>query len=115
MINQASDSVTRLRTSDGAALTTLEVGTVPAGVLFDKTNIWITNNFSATKVGSDGTILGTFPAGGGAGAMAFDGTSIWVANYGSGYVTKLDPQDGKLLGAYGLLTAPRVGGPGKSP
>jgi DNA-binding beta-propeller fold protein YncE len=94
---------------------TLEVGTVPAGVLFDKTNIWVTNNFSVTKLRSDGTILGTFPAGGGAGALAFDGTCIWVASYGSGYVTKLDAQDGKLLGAYGLLAAPRVGGPSQSP
>ncbi len=83
-------------------------------MLFDKTNIWVTNNFSVTKLGSDGTILGTFSAGGGAGAMAFDGASIWVANHGSAYVTKLDAQDGKLIGTYGLMTAPRVGGPGSS-
>jgi DNA-binding beta-propeller fold protein YncE len=34
--------------------------------------------------------------------IAFDGTNVWVANYGSNTVTKLQANDGKVVGTFSV-------------
>ena len=48
--NSDSDSVTKLRASDGAVLGNFKVGKAPDGVAFDGTNIWVTNKERATTL-----------------------------------------------------------------
>jgi len=58
--NGASNSVTKLRATDGAVLGTF-VGEFPIGVAFDGTNVWVANGESnnVTKLrASDGAALG---------------------------------------------------------
>jgi YVTN family beta-propeller protein len=45
--------------------------------------------------------VGTQPRG-----VCFDGANIWVANYGSNTVTKLQANDGKVLGTFAVGTQP---------
>jgi DNA-binding beta-propeller fold protein YncE len=46
--NGGSNSVTKLRASDGAHLGTFSVGNYPFGIVFDGANIWVTNTNSNT-------------------------------------------------------------------
>src|SRR6266540_3331135 len=94
--NQFSNSVTKLRASDGAVLGTFAVGKRPIGVAFDGASIWVTNQFSnsVTKLrASDGAVLETFAVGRGPFGVAMAPTSagihVWVANFGSDTVSKL--------------------------
>jgi hypothetical protein len=107
--NFGSNSVTKLRASDGFNLGTFAVGTQPVGVAFDGANIWVAN-FSSNNVTKlravDGALQGAFPAGTGPLGLAFDGANIWVANQNSNNVTKLRASDGANLG-----TSPVGSGP----
>jgi len=71
---------------------TYPVGSAPAGVAFDGTNIWVTNSGSGsvTKLlASTGAVVGTYSVGSDPDGVAFDGTNIWVANTASASVTKI--------------------------
>ncbi len=99
--------------SDGSLEGTFAAGLFPGAIIFDGTNIWITNQQSdeVTKLrASDGALLGTFAAGPGPVGIAFDGTNVWVSNYGlagEGHtVTKL-ASNGVLLGTFPTGSAPR--------
>ena len=46
--NFSSNTVSKLRASDGAPLGTFTVGTFPYGIAFDGANIWVANQFSDT-------------------------------------------------------------------
>jgi len=46
--NPGSDTVTKLRASDGANLGNFSVGNQPTGVAFDGANIWVANQGSNT-------------------------------------------------------------------
>ena len=108
--NNGSNSVTKLRASDGIVLGTYAVGFNPRGMVFDGANIWVanTNSNSVTKLrASDGTMLGTFAVGWTPQLMAFDRENIWVSNSGSGTVTKLLASDGTVLGTYAVGLNPR--------
>jgi hypothetical protein len=88
--NRASNTVTKLRASDGALQGTFSVGISPSSVAFDGANIWVTNNISGTVTklrASDGALQGTFSVKISANGVAFDGANIWVAY--SGGVSKL--------------------------
>ncbi len=90
--NGESDSVTRLRTSDGAVLGNFNVGKAPGGVVFDGTNIWVTNEDSNNVMklrGSDGAVLDTFTVGTLPLQVTFDRKNIWVTNGRSESVSKL--------------------------
>ena len=81
--NWYSNTVAKLRASDGANLATFTVGTWPSGIAFDGANIWVTSgqDNTVTKLrASDGASLGTFNTGVGPIGVAFDGANIWVAN-----------------------------------
>jgi IPT/TIG domain len=99
--NSGSNSVTELRSSDGANLGTFNVGAGPLGIAFDGANIWVTNggSNSVTKLrASDGANLGTFGVEFSPFGVAFDGANIWVTNGES--VTKLRASDGAPLGTF---------------
>src|SRR5579864_2505394 len=82
---------------------TFAVGNDPGYVLFDGTNIWVSNRGDNTVMKlrpSDGVTLGTFPVGSTPVGMAFDGANIWTANRDSNTVTVLRAADGVLLATY---------------
>jgi DNA-binding beta-propeller fold protein YncE len=84
--NQFSDTVTKVRASDGAVLGTYAVGNRPVALAFDGSSIWVANYLSDTITklkASTGATLGTFDAGDGPGGLLFDGTNIWIANRNS--------------------------------
>jgi hypothetical protein len=88
---------------------TFPVGSNPAGLAFDGSNIWVANSSSVTKLrASDGANLGTFPAGSSPRAVAFDGANIWAANLNSDNVTKLRASDGANLGTFPAGDGPQA-------
>ena len=107
--NSGSNTVTKLRASDGALQGNFAVGSIPRGVAFDGANIWVANQVSAnvTKLrASDGACAGvvgpataacTFAVGTEPYGVAFDGANIWVTNSFSDNVTKRRASDGALL------------------
>ncbi len=102
--NSDSNTVTKLRASDGAVLGTFSAGSNPIGMAFDGANIWVANNGSNTVTklrASDGVCVGTctfsvgnYPTSG----VAFDGANIWVTAYRGNNVTKLRASDGACVG-----------------
>jgi collagen triple helix repeat protein/IPT/TIG domain-containing protein len=107
--NGSSNTVTKLRASDGANLGAFAVGQLPARVAFDGANIWVANRGSdnVTKLrASDGSNLGTFAVGTAPQGVAFDGANIWVTNNDSDNVTKLRASDGTILGTFAVGSNP---------
>jgi DNA-binding beta-propeller fold protein YncE len=81
-MQQRSNNVVKVRTSDGAILGTFAVGTNPIAVAYDGANVWVANinSNNVTKLnGSTGALIGTFTIGTQPAGLAFDGTNIWVA------------------------------------
>ncbi len=79
---------------------TFAVGSAPMGLVFDGTNIWVTNSTdnTVTKMrASDGANLGTFAVGASPRRVAYDGTNIWVSNWNGNSVTKLRASDGAFI------------------
>jgi len=119
--NTNSNSLTKLRASDGALIGTFALGTAsqPWALAFDGSNIWVTNpSWRTVKKlrASDGVLLGTFQVGLDGFSIAFDGANIWVANYSDDNVSKLRASDGALLGTFGLgACAFSLGGIGCNP
>jgi DNA-binding beta-propeller fold protein YncE len=77
--NSGSNTVSKVRPSDGAILGTYTVGTSPQGLAFDGANIWVANVNSAnvTKLRpSNGATVGTYPVGNDPQFVAFDGANI---------------------------------------
>jgi sugar lactone lactonase YvrE len=105
--NGGSDTVTKLRSSDGVNLGTFAVGATPFGIAFDGANLWVANGSGVTKLrASDGSNLGTFGVGASPLGVACDGSNTWVASFGSGTVTKLRSSDGTPLGTFTLPYPP---------
>jgi DNA-binding beta-propeller fold protein YncE len=89
--NNLSNSVTRLRASDGAPFGTFFVGGGPLAIGFDGANIWVADHFSdeVTELrASDGATLATFSVGRAPVAIALDGANVWAVNEGGGTVSK---------------------------
>jgi DNA-binding beta-propeller fold protein YncE len=98
--------LTELQASDGKLLLWYR-NVVPSDLVFDGSNIWVTQYNSGTVIklrASDGKELGSFAVGPRPGAVLFDGTNIWVANRDSGSVTKLRASDGSVLGTFILAS-----------
>jgi DNA-binding beta-propeller fold protein YncE len=96
-------------TSTCGPLGTFAVGTGPAGIAFDGTNMWVTNEYdgTVTKLSPTGATLGTFPVGDNpAAGMAFDGTNMWVSDGCCENVTKVSPS-GATLGAFVVGESPQ--------
>jgi outer membrane lipoprotein-sorting protein len=99
-----SNTVTKLRASDGTNLGAFLVGASPYGVAFDGANIWVTSGFSNTVTklrASDGACAGTCTFGVGVipYGVAFDGADVWVTNTFGDSVTKLRASDGACVGS----------------
>jgi hypothetical protein len=71
----------------------------PFGVLYDGTNIWVTdaNAGKLFKLDSNGAIIQTVNTGSSPGFPVFDGTNIWVPNTGSNTVTVVRASTGAVL------------------
>jgi DNA-binding beta-propeller fold protein YncE len=92
--NRGSNSVTKLRASDGAPQGTFGTGQVPEGIAFDGTNMWVTNEASDNVTvlrASDGHnvmeiegVSGDSPL-----SIAFDGANMWVCHVGKNKLVKM--------------------------
>lgn len=86
--------------------------THPYGILFDGTNIWVTdqgtNPGSLFKLDSNGAIIQTVPLGTNPATPVFDGTNIWVPNSGSHTITVVRASTGAVLAT---LTGNNLSGP----
>jgi hypothetical protein len=95
--NRPTNSVFKIRASDGTLVSSYPVGASPFGVAFDGANIWVTNTASnnVTKLrASDGSLLGIYPTGAYPIGIAFDGDNMWITNLVDSTVTRLRASDG---------------------
>ena len=118
--NNGSNSITKLRASDGSCVGTCTFRVAgfspsanPLRVAYDGANLWVVSNGGfgvtngVTKIRArDGTTLGTYPAGGYPVEIAFDGTAIWVTDAVQGVVRKLRVSDGATVGTFPVGTWP---------
>lgn len=76
-----------------------------AGILYDGTNIWVTDYIAGTllKVDSSGTILQTVNVGDGPQFPAFDGINIWVPVFYSNTIMVVQAASGTVVAT---LTSP---------
>ncbi len=84
--NIGSNSVMKLRGTDGVLLGGVGGLLSPNGIAFDGANMWIacSASNSVRKIrASDFAELGSFSVGSGPSGVAFDGTNIWVTNFSS--------------------------------
>jgi YVTN family beta-propeller protein len=67
--NQFSDTVTKLRASDGSVVGTFSVGHRPVAVAFDGAFFWVANYLSnnVMKVDASGVVVATYATGDGPG------------------------------------------------
>lgn len=73
--------------------------TSPFGVLYDGTNIWVTDASAGKlfKLDSSGAVIQTVDTGSSPGFPVFDGTNIWVPNTNSNTVTVVRASTGAVL------------------
>ena len=71
----------------------------PEGILFDGSNIWVTDAFASTllKLDGNGAILQTVPVGAAPSLPAFDGTNIWVPNINNSTVSVVRAATGAVV------------------
>jgi DNA-binding beta-propeller fold protein YncE len=85
---------------DTGATTTFTAGfTTPFGILFDGSNLWVTD-FNASmlrKVDSSGVVVQNVTVGLNPRMSVFDGSNIWVPNAGGQSVSVVRARDGLLL------------------
>ncbi len=109
--NRDSNSLQKLRASDGLNLGAVTVGSAPIAVTVDGTSVWVANDNSnnVMKLNAiSNNLEGTFAVGTNPRALAFDGANIWVANFTSNNVTKLRASDGALQGTFAVGTNPQA-------
>jgi hypothetical protein len=105
----ASGSISRYNLN--GAVTTFTSGfTNPRGILFDGTDLWVTDSGdnSLKKVNLGGAVVQTITVGTGPRYLAFDGVNLWVPNFGSDSVTVVRASTGQVLAT---LTANGLDGP----
>ena len=85
-----SNTVTRIRASDGLKSGTFNVGERPAALAVDKGGLWVANGGADTVVGLNpktGATSVTFVTGRSPSDVISDGVNIWIANRGSDSVS----------------------------
>ena len=89
--NQFSDTVSKLRASDGAVVGTYAVGHRPVAVAFDGAFFWVANYLSnnVMKLDASGAVVATFATGDGPGGLLATNGNVWVANRNANTLTKL--------------------------
>jgi hypothetical protein len=81
--NAYKETVTKVRTRDGAIQGIYPSGNFPGGIAFDGAYIWMPNTFSDTVTklrASDGALVDTILVGLNPFGAKFDGKHIWIAN-----------------------------------
>jgi hypothetical protein len=79
------------------AVTTVTAGfSQPAGILYDGTNMWVTDS-TLKKLDSNGAILQTVTVGSSPFLPIFDGTNLWVPNLGSASISVVRAATGAVL------------------
>ncbi len=109
-VDMNSDKLFRMDPTTGVVIVLGTIGGLfPQALLFDGTNIWISNASGNTvsKMDPWGRLLGTFPVGKNPGGLAFDGNNVWVPNFDDNTVTKLRANDGQILQTIATGTNPR--------
>jgi DNA-binding beta-propeller fold protein YncE len=82
------------------AVATVSAGFLsPIGILYDGTNIWVSDFNAGTllKLDSNGNILQTVTVGDGPEIPIFDGTNIWVPNQNSSTISVIRASTGTVL------------------
>ena len=108
MANLESDTLTQLRTSDGAVLGTFPVGDGPGALAFDGLNLWVAhrNDDTVSQVSLTGAVLATFPTGRRPVNLAYDGTGLWVVDNLDDTMIKLRTSDGSVMAKVRVAKGP---------
>ena len=108
VVNTNSNTVSKIRTGDGAVIGTFAAGASPQRAAFDGSNVWITDFTATNNVqkmrASDGAIVGTFTVAALPTSIAYDGANMWVQNGNN--VTKIRASDGANLGTFAVGSVP---------
>ena len=113
--NNSGNSVTELEPEAGKAIGTFPTGPYPTGIAFDGANIWVANygyngsNNTLTVLNANtGQELPFSPVavGNGPRMVVFDGANIWVTDETGNSVTKVQANDGSVLGTYRVGVSP---------
>jgi YVTN family beta-propeller protein len=101
--NGDSDSVSRIDLASGTVEPSIPVGSKPIGIFAGKDSVWVTNSFDASVSRIDPTSGQVVDTVEGVGKNIRSVTEafgkVWVsAAIKDGYVTRLDPASGKILG-----------------
>jgi hypothetical protein len=113
--NNRSNSVTKIRSADGAVLGEFAVGGLPAALAWDGLHVWVGNHewlqdHSALMRldPADGRVVATIAIPGQPVNLLFDGAHLWLAETWPTYVLrKIRPKDGADLGAFTAGGTPR--------
>jgi hypothetical protein len=101
VVNHGSNTIAKIRPSDGAVLGTTPTSANVTGVAFDGAHLWILNgsdNTISIVRASDSVGVATVPTGTAPGGIAFDGTFMYVTNTGDDNATKFRASDRVALG-----------------
>jgi hypothetical protein len=106
--NYRANSVTKIRSADGAVLGELPVGGGPMALAWDGVQVWVANHEwlqdHSTLMRLDpagGHVLATLSIPGQPMTLLFDGSYLWVAETWPTYLLrKIRPSDGADLGAF---------------
>jgi DNA-binding beta-propeller fold protein YncE len=108
-------SVSRVNPANGTSLTFTAGFATPIGILFDGTNLWVTDYLSNSsnpgmlhKLGSSGAVVQNVIVGAGPSNPIFDGSNIWVPNFVGQSVSVVRARDGMVLAT---LTGNGLNGP----
>lgn len=101
VLNAGSNNITKFRASTGENLGTFPVASLPLGVIFDGSHIWVAGSSNVSKLdAASGATVGSFPVATNGRGVAFDGANVWVANSTSNNVVKLNATNGAVLGTF---------------
>jgi YVTN family beta-propeller protein len=95
-------------------VTTVTTGFLaPNGMLYDGTNIWVTDNAAGTllKLDSAGGILQTVAVGAAPQIPVFDGANIWVPSSGDNSVTVVQASSGNVVATLTADASNQLNGP----
>lgn len=105
-----SDTVTRLRASDGAEIDDYPVGNGPIGVTYDGGRIWVANQDDGTVTrisAANPAISSTITVGGNPNGLCFDGHAVWVTNKGGNNLVRVEATTG-VTNSFTVGASPRT-------
>jgi len=109
--NQGSNSVTRLRSADGAVVGEYPVGSAPIGLTYDGARVWVANANDDTVsriLASDPSISSTISVGNNPNGLCFDGYFVWVVNRLGNSVSRIVASTGVVSDTFAVGANPRT-------